>query len=487
MPASSEPSTGSPRGTVAPQAKTIAAYPARSSAAVTSRPASTQHRNSVPSASIWMRRRSRCLFSILNSGIPYRSRPPGASARSNTVTACPALVSCWAAASPAGPDPITATFRPAATAAGAGRRGGTQPSAHARLMISTSTCLIETGSALMPSTQADSQGAGHNLPVNSGKLLVACSRSAAARQFPVRPRSFHSGIRLPSGQPWWQNGMPQSMQRPAWRSSSVAENWVYTSFQSRIRTSTGLRPAVRRGVVRKPLGSAINMLLQPSSARTPSASRPGLRSAGGRGHNGLVDVGAVLLSAPGSGQHSLVVLRHHPAEPLLRGRPVGQQLPGNRGAGVGVVPVQQVEQEGTVLIRERLDVGHLGVDSPRVWVQQVCDATGHAGREVPPDRPENRDAAAGHVLTTVISRALGQRRGARVPYAEPLPDHAAQQHLAARGAVSDDVSRDHVLLSRERCGLVRSGNDAAAGQALAEIVVCVAGQAQGDAPRQERA
>ena len=27
----------------------------------------------------------------------------------------------------------------------------------------------------MPTTQAVSHGAGHNLPVNSGKLLVACS------------------------------------------------------------------------------------------------------------------------------------------------------------------------------------------------------------------------------------------------------------------------------------------------------------------------
>ena len=34
------------------------------------------------------------------------------SARSKTVTSCPARVSCWAAASPAGPDPMTATFFP---------------------------------------------------------------------------------------------------------------------------------------------------------------------------------------------------------------------------------------------------------------------------------------------------------------------------------------------------------------------------------------
>ncbi len=82
-------------------------------------------------------------------------------------------------------------------------------------MIATSTFLIVTGSWLMPSTQAVSHGAGHSRPVNSGKLLVACSRSMAPSQSPRQTRSFHSGMRLPSGQPWWQNGMPQSMHRDA--------------------------------------------------------------------------------------------------------------------------------------------------------------------------------------------------------------------------------------------------------------------------------
>ncbi len=50
-------------------------------------------------------------------------------------------------------------------------------------MISTSICLIVTGSSLMPSTQAASHGAGHSRPVNSGKLLVACSRSMASRHW----------------------------------------------------------------------------------------------------------------------------------------------------------------------------------------------------------------------------------------------------------------------------------------------------------------
>jgi hypothetical protein len=102
------------------------------------------------------------------------------SARSNTVTSWPARVSCWAAASPAGPEPTTATRLPVWTL---GSTGVTQPSSQARSMIVTSTCLIVTGSWLMPSTQAASQGAGQSRPVNSGKLLVACRRSIAAFQW----------------------------------------------------------------------------------------------------------------------------------------------------------------------------------------------------------------------------------------------------------------------------------------------------------------
>ena len=88
-------------------------------------------------------------------------------------------MSCCAAASPAGPEPTTATFLPVLVA---GRLRGTQPSSQARSMISISTCLMVTASELIASTHAASHGAGHSVPVNSGKLLVACSRSMASRQ-----------------------------------------------------------------------------------------------------------------------------------------------------------------------------------------------------------------------------------------------------------------------------------------------------------------
>jgi len=144
--------------------------------------------------------------------MPNRSSPPGSSARSYTATVCPALVSCCAAARPAGPEPTTATVRPVNQC---GTCGVSRLRPNASSTIAISVFLIVTAGSVSPSTQAASHGAGQMRPVNSGKLLVACRRSAASDHCPRHTRSFHSGMRFPSGQPLWQNGMPQSMQRPA--------------------------------------------------------------------------------------------------------------------------------------------------------------------------------------------------------------------------------------------------------------------------------
>lgn len=136
----------------------------------------------------------------------------------------------------------------------------------------------------MASTHPASQGAGHNRPVNSGKLFVACSRSAACRQSSRETRSFHSGMRFPSGQASWQNGIPQSMQRSAcllMRGSSAPG--TYTSSQSRTRSSTGLRGQSRRGVLMNPLGSAMAVFL--ARAGDPDASDAAVRHRAARLRN----------------------------------------------------------------------------------------------------------------------------------------------------------------------------------------------------------
>src|SRR5215831_10347782 len=90
IPASSRPGTASSRRAMAPTAITTASYRRRRSAALRSVPTATPVRKRVPSARICSSRRSSWCFSSLNSGIPYRRRPPGRSSRSYTVTACPA-------------------------------------------------------------------------------------------------------------------------------------------------------------------------------------------------------------------------------------------------------------------------------------------------------------------------------------------------------------------------------------------------------------
>ena len=70
MPSRSRPGIGKSRHWVAPPARTTASKSSINSLTVRSTPTSVLVRNSVPSASIWARRRSRWRFSILNSGMP---------------------------------------------------------------------------------------------------------------------------------------------------------------------------------------------------------------------------------------------------------------------------------------------------------------------------------------------------------------------------------------------------------------------------------
>src|SRR3954447_13164921 len=281
------------------------------------------------------------------------------SARSNTTTSWPARVSCCAAARPAGPDPTTATRLPVFVS---GSTGSIHPPAQARSTISTSTCLMVTGSWLIPSTHAVSHGAGHSGPVNSGKLLVACSRSIASCQCSRQTRSFQSGMRLPSGQPLLQNGMPQSMHRDACAFSSPSGNGSYTSCQSRMRTGTGRRVGVLRPCFRNPVGSAMR----------------------GR-HHCFEHVSALLLREPHRFEHSLVVLREHLDEVAHLVVPAGEYARRHGRVGHRLVLADDRPQPLAVVVFDRIDVDHLEVEPAGervVGVVHEREPAGHAGAEV---------------------------------------------------------------------------------------------------------
>ena len=176
------PGTSRSRGRAAPQHRTTASKSRRSSSGPRSRPTSTPARKATPSASISSSRRRTTDLSSFMLGMPYISRPPGRSARSNTVTLCPRRLSRSAQARPEGPEPTTATRFPVRTLGG---RGTMSPWAQASSMMPSSFSRTVTGSPWRPQVQAASHRAGHTRPVNSGKLLVFSSRS---RAWPKLPR-----------------------------------------------------------------------------------------------------------------------------------------------------------------------------------------------------------------------------------------------------------------------------------------------------------
>ena len=99
--------------------------------------------NLIPASSISLTRLSITDFSSFMFGIPYRRSPPTRSLLSKTVTSCPRLFRSWAAASPEGPLPTTATFFPVLTF---GTTSFTRSLSNANSIIAFSFSLVETGS-----------------------------------------------------------------------------------------------------------------------------------------------------------------------------------------------------------------------------------------------------------------------------------------------------------------------------------------------------
>ena len=120
---------------------------------------------------------------------------------------------------------------------------------------------------------------------------------------------------------------------------------------------------------------------------------------------------------------------------------------------------EQLAHDRLVVGPQGGDVDELGVDPAVVEVEDVGHSPGHAGGEVAPGRPEDEDGATGHVLAAVVADALDDRGRAGVADAEALADQAAQEELAGRGAVADDVAGDDVGLGLQRGGAVGTDDD----------------------------
>ena len=157
-------------------------------------------RNLTPSASIIATRRSMNRFSSFMFGMPSAGGVrPGFLSRSKTVTSCPRWLSWSAAARPDGPEPTMATRLPLLTSGIC----GFDPAVLVAFFDDGEFVFVDCDGLAVHSAGAGgfTERQGHTLPVNSGKLLVFLSLESACFQLPENISSFHSGMRLWSGQP----------------------------------------------------------------------------------------------------------------------------------------------------------------------------------------------------------------------------------------------------------------------------------------------
>ena len=144
----------------------------------------------------------------------------------------------------------------------------------------------------------------------------------------------------------------------------------------------------------------------------------------------------------------------------------------NEGAELGdVVRLRQGVRHHLVLVEAHIEVV--------LFVQHIGDAAGHPGCEVLSRGAEDHAAAAGHVLAAMVPHALHHGDGAGVADAEPLAGHPVDERLAGGGAIQSHVAHDDVLAGVEGAVLGWIEYQLAAGEALAQPIVAVALQLQG--------
>ncbi len=176
----------------------------------------------------------------------------------------------------------------------------------------------------------------------------------------------------------------------------------------------------------------------------------------------------------------------------LRVGPVLENPGGARAAGeVAMAREQAADLIDIFVVDERLEIDAGLVAAARgevaLIVVDVGDAAAHAGGEVAAGGTEHDDEAVGHVFAAVVAHAFDHRGGAGVADGEALAGDAVEEDFAAGGAVENDVADQDAFFGQEAGGLGRIGDDAAAGEALAEIVVGVAFELERDAVGNEGA
>ena len=141
---------------------------------------------------------------------------------------------------------------------------------------------------------------------------------------------------------------------------------------------------------------------------------------------------------------------------------------------IAAVMMKPAHQVLFLLDRFEIDHGQIAAGAEAaVFIENIGDAPRHAGGEVAAGGPDDDDETAGHIFAAVIARALHHRDGAGIAHREAFPGNAAEISLAGNGAVQHGIARDDGVFRREPGPFGGAHDEAAAREALADIIVGV--------------
>src|SRR5262249_54417935 len=211
---------------------------------------------------------------------------------------------------------------------------------------------------------------------------------------------------FPSGQPLWQKGMPQSMQRAPWVRRTSSGVFSSNSRQCLSRVATGSLCTFSRSNSRKPVILPIVRTRQTAARRAASVSRCCFASTLAYS-TGMTFTNCFCACFQSARSRAATPERVRPWWRWTRSWIVVRASAGRGGPD-----------------RPRAEIAAGGEGA--VVVQHVGAAAAHARREVASRAAEHHHDALGHVLAAVVSDALHHGGDAAVAHAESLPRLATQ-------------------------------------------------------------
>ena len=183
---------------------------------------------------------------------------------------------------------------------------------------------------------------------------------------------------------------------------------------------------------------------------------------------------------------ALVLVREDLDELGLSFGPVFKDPGCARATGIVAMALEQCTDFGDVCVGYEgfeIDAGFVAAAGGEVAliVEDECATATHAGGEVAAGGAEHDDGAVGHVFAAVVADAFNDGCCAGVADGEALAGDAVEEDFAAGSAVENDVADEDAFFGQEEGSLRRVGDDASAGEALAEVVVAVAFEFESDA------